>query len=75
MPKRTRKTRQPRPAPPPKDRKTVPGSFTALYVRRVPWDVAHELHQAALDRGTTTAELLAHLVRTGLRPRGRRPRR
>lgn len=67
MPKRTRKPRPRRPTTPAVDRKRVPGSFTALYIRRVPWDVAHELHQAALDRGTTTAELLAYLIRRGLR--------
>lgn len=58
----------------PQDRKRVAGAYTALYVRRVPWDVAHLLHQAALDRGTTTSELLAYLIRKGLR-RQRRPRR
>jgi hypothetical protein len=71
-----RRPRRPKPtARPGQDVKST-ATHTALYIRGVPRDVADLLSAQATALGVHVADVLAHLVYTGLRPpRRRRPAR
>jgi hypothetical protein len=72
----TTRRRTPRsPARAARDIKTTT-THTALYIRGVPRDVADLLSAQAAALGVHVADVLTHLVYTGLRPaRRRRPAR